>query len=277
MPFTRPVVRFATLVALCMPLTPPVLGDVTITQLANEGVMVSDADTRIMIDGMVVDSYSVYGGLDAAAAADFAAAAGAFSGVDLALVSHRHHDHNQPAHACVFMQGSAQTRLETSPQVIGLMRERCRPFVTSSPRIAEILPAYGEPVVLQQGGARVTVFPLSHGVRKYAKIQNFGHLLEMGGITLLHIGDAAMDPTDFERAALRQQRLDVAFIPFWYFQPGPGAELVGQYLDARIKIAVHIPPGEMDEVKTHLEQNYPEVVVLDRPLRQLEVSSTEPR
>ena len=37
--------------------------DITVTQLANEGVIISNGETRIMIDGMVVEPYSVYGGL----------------------------------------------------------------------------------------------------------------------------------------------------------------------------------------------------------------------
>ncbi len=36
-------------------------------------------------------------------------------------------------------------------------------------------------------------------------------------MTVLHIGDAAMDPADFQRAGLDQVKLDVVMIPFWYF------------------------------------------------------------
>ena len=86
-----------------------VQADITITQLANEGVIVSDGETRIMIDGMVVEPYSVYGGLPAEAATLFEEASGAFAQVDLALASHRHHDHNQPRFACQFMEQSAGT------------------------------------------------------------------------------------------------------------------------------------------------------------------------
>lgn len=244
----------------------PAQAEVIITQLANEGVLISDGTTRIMIDGMVVDTYSVYGGLPEDAVAHFNSASGAFADVDMALVSHRHHDHNQPAHACHFMQQSDHTHFASSSQVIGLMREKCRGFMTSSPRVREIGPGYDQHEVLSVGTAQITVFPLSHGKRKYARIQNFGHLVELGGMRLLHVGDAAMDPTDFEKAALDTLHIDVAFIPFWYFQPGPGAAVIDRFLDAPLKIAVHIPPREMDEVKAHLEANYPRVLVLDRPL-----------
>jgi L-ascorbate metabolism protein UlaG (beta-lactamase superfamily) len=248
--------------------------DITVTQLANEGVIVSDGETRIMIDGMVVEPYSVYGGLPAEAATLFEEASGAFDQVDLALASHRHHDHNQPRFACQFMERSEGTIFVSSSQVLGLMREKCRQLVTTSPRIKQIDPQYGDPHRFTQGDANVTVFPLSHGTRKYAKIQNYGHLIELGGMTMLHIGDAAMDPADFERAGLAQLEIDVVLIPFWYFQPGPGASVIGQYMDAPVKIAVHIPPGEMEEIRSYMDEEYPRVIILESPLNEVRFSST---
>ena len=247
--------------------------DITITQLANEGVIISGGESRVMIDGMVVDSYSVYGGLSESVSALFSEASGPFSDIDLALISHLHHDHNQPLYACQFMKKSESTILVTSSQVLDLMREKCRKLTTTSPRIRLIDPQYDAPVVFEEGGAKVTVFLLSHGTRKYAKIQNYGQLVEIGGKTVLHIGDAAMTPQDFQTAGLDQVKIDVAMIPFWYFQPGPGAALVEQFLNAPIKIAVHIPPSEMEEVKAYLAENFPAVSVLDHPLKQIDISS----
>ena len=266
------VSKFIVLLLACGGLN----ADITITQLANEGAIISDGETRIMIDGMVVESYSVYGGLPPDAAALFGQVAGPYSDIDLALASHRHHDHNQPRFACAFMQNSPDTLFVSSSQVLGLMREKCRKLVTTDPRIREIDPQYDEPQVFEQGGASITVFPLSHGTRKYAKIQNYAHLIRVGGVAVLHIGDAAMSPADFQRAGLDQVKLDVVLIPFWYFQPGPGAELVKRYLDAPLKLAVHIPPGEMEEVRTYMAENFPRVTILDSPLQEISVSSAAP-
>ena len=254
--------RFVMLWAVSLPLQ----ADITITQLANEGAIISSGDARVMIDGMVVEPYSVYGGLPQTAVPDYQSASGAFAGIDLALSSHRHHDHHQPRFACSFLQGSAEVHFYSGSQVLGLTREKCRDFVTTSPRVHEVAPQRGQPEIIEGDGYRVTVFPLSHGTRKYARIQNNGHLIEIGGMKVLHIGDAAMDPTDFIHAGLAEVALDVALIPFWYFQPGPGSEVIDGYIKARHKIAVHIPPGEMAEVKEHLGSNYPDVLILENPL-----------
>ena len=247
--------------------------DITLTKLANEGVIISAGETRVMIDGMVIEPYSVYGGLPAAAKTQYFQASGDFAGIDLALVSHRHHEHNQPEYACTFLQASPATELHTSGQVIGLIREKCRSFISGNPRVHEIDPQYGDPRVIEVPGARVTAFRLSHGTRKKARIQNFGHLVEIGGMTVLHIGDAAMQPDDFERAGLGQSTPDIAMIPFLFFQPGPGAALIETYLDAPVKIAVHIPPGEMEEVRSYMAESYPRVLIFERPLEQLRFSA----
>lgn len=246
---------------------------ITITQLANEGAMVSDGKTRILIDALVVEPYSIYGGLPAEAIPVFEQLSGPFSSIDLVLVSHRHHDHNQPRFACRFMQASTQSRLISSSQVLGLMREKCRQFLISSERISEMDPQYGEPEVIELKNARISVFPLSHGTGKYARLQNYGHLIEIGGMKVLHVGDAAMDPTDFSRAGLDRVDIDVALIPFWYFQPGPGSEVIREFLDAPHKIAVHIPPGEMAEVQAYMRKTFPTVMILENPLDQASFSA----
>jgi L-ascorbate metabolism protein UlaG (beta-lactamase superfamily) len=278
----RPLMKLAmSAIVLLVCAGSPLLADdptptagITITQLANEGAMISDGETRILIDAMVVEPYSIYGGLPAQAFSAFEQLSGPFSAIDLVLVSHRHHDHNQPRFACSFMQTSAHSKLISSPQVLGLMREKCRQFLSSSDRVSEMDPQYGEPHVIELENVQISVFPLSHGTGKYARLQNFGHLIEIGGLKVLHVGDAAMDPADFSRAGLDKVDIDVVLIPFWYFQPGPGSEVIKAFLDAPHKIAVHIPPGEMAEVQEYMRESFPQVTILENPLDQVSFTAT---
>lgn len=264
----------AALGALFLSVT--VRADIQLTQLANAGVILTDGQARIMIDGMVVEPYAVYGGLPESAVADFLAASGDFAGIDVALVSHRHHEHNQPEFACRFMQASTSTELFASEQVVGLLREFCRDFTVGSPRVHTIDPQPGRPEVIERAGVRVTVFPLSHGKRKYARIQHYAHLVEIGGMKVLHVGDAALDPAAFETAGLTGLAPDVALIPLRFFQPGPGAALIERYLDAPLKIAVHVPPAEVEDVRTYMTEFFPSVQILDKPMEQLRFSAARP-
>jgi L-ascorbate metabolism protein UlaG (beta-lactamase superfamily) len=251
--------------------------DVTITQLANEGVILSDQESaRVMIDGMVVEPYSVYGGLSAELSEQFFRAEGPFDDILLALASHQHHDHNQPGPACQFLQVSTGTQFVSSAQVMDLMREKCRQFVTTSPRIRIIDPREGHAAVIDMDAVRVTAFPLSHGVGKYAKLQNFAHLVEIGGLRILHLGDAAMDADNFSKAGVERLNADVVLIPFWFFQPGPGGDIARRFLDVPHQIAVHIPPREMQEVKEFLQLQFPRVLVLENALDQVSFTAAAP-
>ena len=280
MPYNAPIVadRNRSIAVACSLLaavffTPPARADVTITQLANAGVVISDdVSERIMVDGLVVESYSVYGGLGPEFVSLFEQVAGPYAGIDLALVSHQHHEHNQPTQACAFLQKSNKTVFAASSTVIALMREKCRQFVTTSPRIKLVEPVYDQPVVFQQGAATITAFVLSHGEGKGAFIQNVGYLLEIGGMRVLHVGDAAMLAPEFERAGVDKMNIDIALLPFSYFQPGPGGDVVRRFLDAPHKIALHIPPGEMAEVKAYLNAEFPRVLILEKPLDQAKFS-----
>ena len=45
-------------------------------------------------------------------------------------------------------------------------------------------------------------------------------------------------------------------------------------MDAPVKIAVHIPPGEMEQVTAHMQAGFPEVIILAKPLDQASFSGT---
>lgn len=267
----RKAVEACCLLALCTSLQ----ADVTITRLANAGVIISDGEARVMIDGMVVEPYAVYGGLPETAIADYSSASGDFAGVDLALVSHRHHEHNQPSFACTFLKASRATEFYASEQVVGLVREFCRELVKTSGRVNVIDPQYGLPEVIEMDGIRVTAFLLSHGA-KYARINNYGYLVEIGGMKVLHVGDAAFDAADFEKAGLDQFKIDIALIPIAYFQPGPGSEIIQRFMNAPVKIAMHIPPGELEEIQGLMAEGHPQVIILEQPLQQLRFSAAAP-
>jgi L-ascorbate metabolism protein UlaG (beta-lactamase superfamily) len=257
--------------------TQAVIADVVVTRLANGGVILSDGQsTSVMIDGMVTTPFSIYAGLPEADREQFFKAVGPFLGIDLALVSHQHHQHNQPDTACAFLRNSPDTVFASSSQVIDLVREKCREYVTTSKNVQIIDPQYDQPVTLHAGDATVTVFLLSHGHGRNSTIKNFGHLVEIGGMKVLHVGGADMDPADFARAGVDKMNIDVALVPFLFYQPGPGPAILDSYLNAPHQIAEQIPPDEMPEVKAYMQVEYPQVLILENALEQVRFTAPAP-
>lgn len=270
---------------------PPPARALHVTALANEGALLRAGDVAVLIDAFLAEPYSVYGALPEQTLEALLAAAPPFDGVDLALVSHRHGDHLQPAPAARFLRASPGTWLASSPQVLELVREAdaalapamaeraadatdgARPTDAApwpdeaagrpTPQPRAVLPEPGQSVRLRRDGLSVDVLRLSHGTGRFAAIQNLGHVIELGGQRVLHVGDAAMDPRRFAPYALAERDLDVALLPFWYFLDEGGRQLVREHLRARHVIACHIPPADLADVRAALAESDPHVLVPD--------------
>jgi Xaa-Pro aminopeptidase/L-ascorbate metabolism protein UlaG (beta-lactamase superfamily) len=219
----------------------------SITALANEGFLLRSAEQAVLIDAFLAEPASLYAGLQPEALAQLLEAKAPFDEVDLALVSHRHLDHVQPDPACAFLNASPETLLVTSPQVLALLREQ-------TPTLAGVaqLPEPGARTTLEHAGIEVEFLRLSHGTGRFADIQNLGHIITVGGQRVLHIGDAAIEPRNFAPYDLPSRALDVALIPYWYFMHPAGRALIDEHLVARQRIACHVPPEELADVRDRL-------------------------
>lgn len=215
--------------------SPPV---VEITWLANEGVLIAAGDRRVLIDAFVSEPYSMYTHLSESVAQDVLAGVAPFAGVDLALASHVHRDHFQPEFAQAYFDVHRDTPLLSSRQVVELVGPK---------ENAEVrYPQPGQSSHWSGAGITVEFLNLSHGGGRFAGIHNLGHIIEIDGVRILHIGDAAMQPRNFEPYRLAERDLDVALIPYWYFSSEDGGRIVDEHLVADLRIAVHLPRAGAD-------------------------------
>lgn len=210
-----------------------------VTWLANEGVLLSVGAKQVLIDAFIPEPYSIYTALPPATAAQMLAGEAPFDDIELALASHRHRDHFEPEFARRYLEANKQTRFMSSPQVTAALADH--------ERVETIWPDRDRTMRLSRNGIDVEFFRLSHGTGRFASIQNLGHLIEIDGYRIVHIGDAAMDAANFAPFALAHRDIDVALVPYWYFASDGGRRLVAEHLPARLTIAVHLPrPGEDD-------------------------------
>lgn len=254
----------------------PAAADVEVTFLANQGVVIAGEDHKIMIDGFVQEQYALFGAMPESAARQQNTASGLFGNIDVALVSHQHFEHFQPDYACRFMQASSSARLVSSQQVVNLFYDRCRNFPKDSSRVEVVELASGEAHTIELGPTgSVTIFPLSHGHGKFARLTNYGHLVDLNGHTVLHVGDAATQADDFRAAGLKNRPIDLALVPYLYFLRPRGETLLQTEIDARHLVAVHTPPGEVAAFESELRQKYPSALSFSTPLQQIRLGRAD--
>ena len=127
-------------------------------------------------------------------------------------------------------------------------------------------PAWGERLVLEIEGVRVEFLHLPHGGRAWSEIHNLGHIVELDGKSVLHIGDAQQDAKPYEAVDLSKTVFDVALIPYWVYSSSEGRQLRSKYLRAKTEIAVHVPPLEVGKVREAIAKRFPSVQLLSLAL-----------
>ena len=236
--------------------------------LANEGFLLEYGDTRIVIDAFVTEPYSIYAALEEELREQLVTASGPFANVDLALVSHVHRDHFQARAAQRFLAASPRTRLWSSNAVIdGLWETESEATERLNlDAIEAVYPDVGEESRRTHERATITFFPLSHVDQGRDAFGNLGHVIELGGVRALHVGDAAMNEEVYAAYGLGERGIDVVFVPYWYFLDANGRRIVERHFRPAKLIACHVPPRELQKVTAQLARRFPDVVVFQEQL-----------
>jgi len=237
--------------------------DLEVLALANEGFLLRAGDDAVVIDAFVSMPYAGYGALSGKPLEELLAGTGPFSSVDVALVSHEHGDHFQPSPARSFLAARSGCLLASSPQVLAQLDD-ANPHgepVPPADTVRSVLPSPGKEERVEVGSIRVDILRLSHGTGRFAGVENLGHVITVGGVTALHVGDAAMESANFKAYDLRERGIDVVFVPYWYFEDSAGRRIIDEHFRPARLVASHISPRELSKVTKRLTRTDPDVLV----------------
>lgn len=244
---------------------PAVLG-VDLTYLANEGFLLESGKYSVLIDAFVREPAGAFGALPTEIHKQLANAKPPFDGLTVVLVSHDHPDHVQWRGVEKFLGHNPQAQLITAPQILRSLQDSAQDFAAIGMRVTASPVVRGSIKKLVQEEMHIDFFTLEHHGRR-ERVFNLGHLIDMGGLRILHVGDADPTPENFAAYDLASKGIDVALVPYWFFGSPAGVKTLYEDIRPRIVVACHVPPAEVATFEPLLKEQFPEVVLFTEALQ----------
>ncbi len=245
---------------------PAVSSGVTITFLANEGVLLSSGGHEVLIDGLFRKYESGYALPAESTLRALERAAPPFASVDLILVTHRHGDHFHPAPVLDHLVANPLALLLASQQVIDSMRGRLAAVPQVIPRL---LAGTMEPRTSRRqlvNGVSVELLGLPHGGNRHRHVEHLGFIVELGGKRVLHVGDADTSEDTFRGFRLDTAGIDVALLPQWMVLNPEGRKVIERWIRPKQVVAFHVGEEEVNSAAADVRKAFPGAVTFTRSL-----------
>ncbi len=213
---------------------------VTVTFLANEGVMLSAGGRKVLIDGLFLKYETGYAVPADSTQRALAQAAAPFDSVGLVLVTHRHGDHFHPAPVAAHLRANPRAALLTSQQVIDSLRSNLPARDRASAQVVSRTMAPGTRRRMVVNGIPVDLLGLPHGGRRHRQVEHLGYIVELGGRRVLHVGDADLGETALAALRLDTMRIDVALLPVWAVTDRESRQVIERWIRPRQVVAIHL-------------------------------------
>lgn len=240
LPIELTVASLMLLVA-CTESTPPPrppVDRIEIMYLANEGFLLTSGDDKVLVDGLFREAGD-YASLPLEWRETVETAQPPFDTVDVVLATHHHADHFHALAVCRFLDSNPLAEFVSTRQALDQMRSACDNPAALAGRVKAGLLSDGSSATVVLDELRIESVFLHHGAA--SPVENIGFLIEIGGLTVLHMGDSQATAEDLRAAGLGERSIDLAFVPYWYLidkRWTPAIEL----LQPGGIVVMHIPP-----------------------------------
>ena len=239
---------------------------VTITFLANEGVMLSSGTKKVLIDALFLKYERGYAVPDDSTQIALTSARGAFNAVDVVLATHRHGDHFHPAPVVAHLTANPRATLVTSQQVIDSLRGQLPTGGALTSRLIARTMAPGTRRRDVVNGVTVELLGLPHGGRRHQRVEHLGYIVELGGRRVLHVGDTDTSEETFASFRLDTARIDVALLPSWMVVDDEGRRVIQRWIRPRQVVAFHVGEGEGSRTTRDVAAALPSAITFFRSL-----------
>lgn len=239
---------------------------VEVTFLANEGFLLRNDKQSILIDAFVREPVGVFGALPDEVHKRLVNALPPFDGLTVVLVSHVHADHLQVRSLEKYLTRNNMAQLMSSEQVLKAVHTSARDFEAIGRRMTPVPLVKGTMKSLKAENASIHFFELQHFQAQDEREINLGHLIRLGGLKILHVGDAAPTPEAFAAYDLASLEIDLAIVPYWFFGDPQSVRVLHEKVRPRQVIMAHVPPANLEKLGAQMKELFPDVVIFKEAL-----------
>jgi len=235
----------------------------SLTYVANAGVLVEAGSARILIDALYDRPNPAYRAPSADTIEKMVNGTAPFDGVGLALVTHNHPDHFDARVALRFLESRTEAVLVAPTDAVEAMRSAAADWARVAPRVVPVDGPVGSRLTRQVQGVSVTAMRTRHGSSETPP--NVMYLVEANGWRLFHEGDSPGDVEEYRRFGLGSAPVDLALVHFWFpFEPNC-ARFLEDVLRPDHVALTHLPIDREGDIPTKAEaicQRYKDLIVL---------------
>jgi len=222
--------------------------DITLTLIANAGILIEYDGTGILVDGVHHDATSRFSPVSRVDLLHMRLGKQAFKTLDYLFFSHEHSDHFSPLYVTelihareihkVFLPKAASP----SPE-LGLLCNHLRKKSVEAD-ILSLQPGEFAPFQL---GPNITgrIIATRHMGPQYQSVINYCYLFDLSGVTLLFTGDGDF-VREYYEAALSGIELDLVFVNPLFYQHPQGQKLINTLFTPKHLVVYHLPFPEDD-------------------------------
>lgn len=239
----------------------------SITYIANEGLLLQAGDDIVLIDALFRGGVSGYARVEPATLESLETAEAPFDAAKAVLVTHYHADHFNAESVARYLTSNPGAALYTSEQVAEPVRVVAKSDAGVADRIHGYQPSADEPITVSASGIKIELIKLSHGGGRFASVWNLGYIVHLGGKRILHIGDAHFIDASTKPLERCAKNVDVACIPYWWLLDEAGRTYVAETLKPKHVVAIHIPPREAADVTTKIRPHFPDAMICTAPMQ----------
>jgi L-ascorbate metabolism protein UlaG (beta-lactamase superfamily) len=236
---------------------------IEVTYIGNEGFLISMPGTKLLIDALQSTKY--YDSIPAGLRGKMNMAESPFDGVAYLLVTHPHKDHFDPSMVAAYLANNPQVKLIAGKDTWDTLQGRG--YLLKNPGESIDL-KLGETRTIREGGTSITAIRLKHSGEQ--KVSNLAYLIESGGCSILHTGDAVLWLNDQYLTGSVWDSLHLTILFTEYFGTNKSyVDFIRNNLRPRHLVFMHIRKDRIAETKQEASVVFKDATIFERQMEKM--------